>query len=355
MKKETRKGKKKLAMTIFACGAAMIAVIAAIMRNASLGQMFLKIDGNSFGEEAYNWAVFSARDDVLLSDSTSENEDSGDISESFYEDVAERAVKILQEYYAVSSLAVECGYLQDPSFTALMEELEEENEKRRADIADGQVVTGLASYDLDQYIQYRAETIRRQYCADSSNPGMDITESEMRQRYEKDKTVFYTQEDDLDLYYIEINTGEMRMSAQEAEALESEVAILREEAVECGSLKDALEKAPELRQYCNILSVDGAEYASYARTYVDLLSYAEGLDTGDISELINENGNIFLIECTARVKNDYVSFENAFSMLERSVREDRYNDLIRERIAQQTVMYDADMLYRYTKQQLGGM
>ena len=31
------------------------------------------------------------------------------------------------------------------------------------------------------------------------------------------------------------------------------------------------------------------------------------------------------------------------------------NDLIRERIAQQTVMYDADMLYRYTKQQLGGM
>ena len=62
-----------------------------------------------------------------------------------------------------------------------------------------------------------------------------------------------------------------------------------------------------------------------------------------------------MIECTARVKNDYVSFENAFSMLERSVREDRYNDLIQERIAQQTVMYDADMLYRYTKQQLGGM
>ena len=44
---------------------------------------------------------------------------------------AEQAIHILQEYYAVSTLAVQCGYLENADFDELKKELEEENKNRQ--------------------------------------------------------------------------------------------------------------------------------------------------------------------------------------------------------------------------------
>lgn len=352
--------KKKRGNKIFVVIAALslvtvVAIVASVSQKTS-SQTFLIIDGNKVDEKEYRCAMFSARDDILA-----QMNKSGDPRMIWnaqtdlvvpYEMVAERAIQILREYYAVSSLAVEYGYLESAGFGALTEQLKKENEYRAAAIAAGEPVTGLVSYDLDQYIQYRMDAIRRQYCQDAGNPGMDISETELRQQYEQDKGSLYTQADDLYLSYIEIDTNSMELSEQELIVLETEVELLRQKAVACGSLQEALTQFPNLRQYCAKLAIGGNEYAAYAKSYATLLCYADGLQTGDISDMISEYGTIFLIECTERVKNDYVPFESLTSVLEQSVRNQRYDCMIQERIFQSKIEYDAEKLYQYTGQQL---
>ena len=352
--------KKSVVIKIFVAIAVLslvtvVAIVAFVSQKTS-SQTFLIIDGNKVDEKEYRCAMFSARDDILA-----QMNQSGDPKLIWnaqtdigvpYEMVAERAIQILREYYAVNSLAVEYGYLESAGFGTLTEQLKRENEYRAAAIAAGELVTGLTSYDFDQYIQYRMDAIRRQYCQDAGNPGMAISETELRQQYEQDKGSLYTQADDLDLSYIEIDTNAMELSEQELLELEAEVELLRQEAVECGSLQEALTQFPNLRQYCATLAIGGNEYAAYAKSYAALLCYADGLQTGDISDLISEYGTIFLIECTKRVKNDYVPIESLTSVLEQSVRNHRYDCMIQERILQLKVEYDAEKLYQYTEEQL---
>lgn len=116
--------------------------------------------------------------------------------------------------------------------------------------------------------------------------------------------------------------------------------------------EDTLQVGACIRQYCAKLAIGGNEYAAYAKSYATLLCYADGLQTGDISDMISEYGTIFVIECTERVKNDYVPFESLTSVLEQSVRNQRYDCMIQERILQSKIEYDAEKLYQYTGQQL---
>lgn len=344
---------------IFVTLISMMALVAVILGTTKFfsQKIFLTIDGSNVSEEEYRWAMFSARNDILAQmGADGGSQITWNVQTDFgipYEMVTERAIQILQEYYAVASLGVECGYLRSVGFGELTENLEEENEKRIAAIADKEFITGLARYNLDQSIQYRMDAIRRQYCEDEGNPGMYVSEADLRQQYEQDKANLYTQADDLDLHYIEIDTGDMNLSGKELVDLEDEVYLLRQEAVNCASLQEALLKFPDLKQYYSTLEISGNEFAVYARSYTTLLGYAESLQTGVISDVINENGTVFLIECAKRMKNDYIPFENLTSVLMRSVRNRRYNCIIQERIAQTKVEYDTEKLYQYTLRQLG--
>lgn len=320
-------------------------------------KVLLTVDGTEIHEEVYRWAMFSARNDVLA-----EHTRNG-ISPVYwntptslgmpYEMVAERAVEILRENYAVSSLAVERGYLEDASFEALSDQFKSENKDRAEAISAGKIITGLSGYDLNQYIQYRASALRRQYCDDDNNPEMNITEEEMRQRYDQDKDSLYVQEDKLDLRYIEVYTDSLELSEKKIAELEEEVDDLRQAAAEWGSLEEALEQVPSLQKYYQTATIDEESYAAYARSNEDLLYYAEDLQTGDLSKLINENGRIFLIECVKRVKNGYIPFETLTSVLKRSLQEQKYDVLIENRTTRIEAIYDAEKLYRYTAKQLG--
>lgn len=354
--KKSVKENRLLRITVIAVVTLVCAVLMFFTLNAQ-NKVFLRLDGIEVREEEYRWAMFSARNDVLaelnargvLQVAWNEQTDLG----MPYEMVAERAVEILKEYYATASLAVECGYLKDSSFESLKNELAAENEGRAQAIAAGEIITGLSSYDLNQYIQYRASAIRRQYCDDDANPGMNVTEEDMLQLYERDKQALYRQEDDLELRYIEIYTGTMALTEKEHAELEQEVEILRQKTVTAGSMEEALEEAPGLLMYYQTLEIDSGSYAAYARAYSDVLSYSEELQTGDVSAVISESGWIFLIECAERVKHGYLSFESLISTLKRSVQEDRYDAIIDERSTQIEAIYNARKLYLYTAEQLG--
>lgn len=352
-----RRFSKKLVIGICGGIAAVLTAFGAFFgwRAWHEAQPLMTVAGFEISQEEYRWAMYAARDDVLSEHSANGISPIRWGEETAlgmpYEMVARRAVEILREYYAVGTLAVERGYLEDAGYDAMVRQLEANNQERSKAIASGQVITGLSSFELEQYISYRASGLRRQFCDDETNPEMALTEEDVRRRYEEDKADLYNMEDSVQLSYIEISDGNLQ--AEEVSSLEQEVRQLRMAAVECGSLKEAVSQMPRLLEYFREMTMEGESYASYARTYGDLLALSEELDSGEVSEVISRSGRIWLIECVERVDNDCQPFESVASVVKRTIQEERYDALIAQRTEQMEAEYDAERLYRYTAEQLG--
>lgn len=344
-----RKGQGgKTAILMGLCVVALLSILAWMIPMRRQTQPELKIADYKISEEAYRWAMYKARNEVLSWHSAA------DISPVVWdvrtelglpqEMVADRAVEILKEFYAVGILAMDRGYLQDASFEALEEDRQALNQSNRENIASGGIVTGLTSYTLEQYIDYRNAGLRLQFCHDETNPENVVAEQELRLRYEQDKDKFYALPDSFVLHWIEI---------WDRPELEPQVEKLRQGAVEAGSLIQALETDSQLRSYFRDVSFDGRQYATYEREYSLLLSYAGELNSGEISQVICENGCIWLIECVERKANGYEDLDSVASVVLAAIRDERYDALLAHLAGQINAEYDTGALYRYTARQLG--
>lgn len=305
----------------------------------------LEMAGFSVTEEEYLRAMYQARNDVLsdhaaagisLTDWTVETP-LGDPCQL----MTDRALEILSEYYAVSTLAVERGYLADAGYDAMLEELEEVNRERQEALDAGAVITGIPRFTLDDYITYRASNIRLQFCDDPGNPENQVTPEELQQRYDADKDNLYRQPDELDLAFLVID-GEERKEELEA---------LRVLALELGDLAAALEEMPHLKPYYEEITVDQSTYSVYARSHGDILACAEDLQTGDISRVFEQEGWLCLVACRNRVEHTYAPLEEVESIVAQSIRESRYDALIAQRMADMEIDADLEALYRFTAEQ----
>ena len=315
----------------------------------------LEISGHEITGEEYNWAMYAARNEVL-----SDHAAKGISPVRWREEtalglpcemVARQAVQILREYYAVVTLAQERGYLADGSFAGLKTQLEEENRQRTEAMNAGEIFTGLTAYDLEQYIGYRADALRRQFCDDASNSEMQITEAEILSRYEADKERVYAIEDSLELHYLAVDTWGMDDAA--LATLKTDVQDLRQQVLDGASMATAVSQMPHLQAYYGELVMDGGNYAMYARGYGDLLAFSEDLDTGEISPVMESEGGLYLILCVRREANGCQSLEAVRSVVLQTLRQERYAALIAERTEQITVSCDWDDLSRYTADKLG--
>lgn len=305
----------------------------------------LEVAGFSVTEEEYLRAMYQARNDVLSDHAAAGISLTNWTVETPLGDpcrlMTDRALEILSEYYAVSTLAVERGYLADAGYEAMLEELEEVNRERQEALDAGAVITGIPQFSLEDYITYRASNIRLQFCDDPGNPENQVTPEELQQRYDADKDNLYRQPDELDLAFLVID-GEERKEELEA---------LRLLALELGDLAAALEEMPHLKPYYEEITVDQSTYSVYARSHGDILACAEDLQTGDISRVFEQEGWLCLVACRSRVEHTYAALEEVESVVAQSIRESRYDALIAQRMADMEIDADLEALYRFTAEQ----
>lgn len=311
----------------------------------------LEAAGFRITEEEYLRAMYQARNDVLSDHAAAGISLKDWDAETPLGDpcrlTMERALEILSEYYAVGTLAVERGYLADAGYDAMLESMEEINRKRLEAPDTGSIVTGLPQFTLNDYIAYRASSIRLQFCGDPGNPENQITQEELLQRYEADRDNLYRQPDSLELAFLVL-----RPAPEEADALRSALQTLRDLALKTGSLAAAVADMPGLKAYYQEISVDPATYGTYARSHGDILAYSEGLSTGDLSQIIDLGDWLCLIQCCQRTDHDYVPLEDVQSIVEQSIRESRYDALIARRMETMQIQGDLEALYRFTAEQL---
>ena len=320
---------------------------AAVWRAASDRFPRLEISGFPVSREEYVRAMYQARNDVL-SDHAAAGISLTDWSgETALGDpcalVTERATEILTEYYAISTLAVERGYLADASLAAMERELEELNAQRQEAVDSGAIVTGMLQFSLEDYMTYRASAIRLQFTNDSENPEFAVTEEEILERYEADRDSLYRKPDDLELQFLLIRSGDVEEAVLED---------LRQRALKTGSLRDALAGSPGLQAYFQEISVNAGTYSVYARSHGDILGWSAELAAGEISPVIRQEDHLCLIQCMSRTDHQYTPLEEVASVVVQSIRESRYDALIAKRMEQIGIEVDPEQLSRFTAELL---
>ena len=308
----------------------------------------LEVGGFRITEAEYLRAMYQARNDVLS--------DHAAISHSLLDWSAEtplgdpreltmeRTLALLREYYAEGTLAVERGYLADAGYDAMVQQMEQINGNRQEALDSGAVVSGFASFTVDDYISYRAASLRLQFCSDPRNPETQVTPEELQQRYESDRDSLYQQPDSMELSFVVIDFP----SDEQEQALLQ----LRELAMETGDLAAAVAEQPLLQNHYRQISVDPGTYSAYERTMSDILFWADALQPGELSPVHSREGRLCLIQCISRTDHSYVPLEAVQSVVEQSVRESRYDALLAERAEAMELRGDLKELYRYTAQQL---
>ena len=326
--------------------AAALVLIALVVWLRIAGSPFprLEVDGFPVTREEYIRAMYQARNDVLSDHAAAGYSLTDWSAETPLGDpcrlTTERTLEILSEYYAVSSLAVERGYLEDAGYAAMLAALEEVNRQRQEALGQGEMVTGIPTFTVDDFISYRASSLRLQFCNDPNNPETQVTPEELRQRYEADRDNLYQQPDTLELCFLAADAAD--------DALEQAF----REARELGDLATALEANPELNAYYQEISVDPGNYGVYARSHGDILACAADLQTGELSQVLRQDGWLCLVQCLQRTVTRYIPLEDIQSVVLQSIRESRYDELITRRMEETEIDGDLQSLYRFTAEQL---
>lgn len=304
----------------------------------------LEVAGFRITREEYLRAMYQARNDVLSDHAAASHPLRDWTAETPLGDpcqlTMERTLELLSEYYAVSTLAVERGYLVDAGYTAMLAALEEVNRQRQEALNKGDMVTGLPTFTVDDFISYRASSLRLQFCSDPGNPETQVTHEELRQRYEADRDNLYQQPDTLELCFLAADAAD--------DALEQAF----REARELGDLAAALEADPGLKPYYQEISVDPGNYGVYARSHGDILACAADLQTGELSQVLRQDGWLCLVQCLQRTEHQYVPLEEVQSVVAQAIRESRYDGLITRRMEETEIDGDLQSLYRFTAEQL---
>ena len=344
---KTKHPKKRSRQWIVLVSAVILAVFAIALWATRDDFPELEISGYPISREEYVRAMYQARNDVL-SDHAAAGISLTDWSRETElgipcDLVAGRTIEILTEYYAVSTLAVERGYLADASYAAMERELEELNEQRQQAMESGAVFTGVPTFTLDDYMTYRASGFKLQFCNDPANPENQITDAELQARYEADRDSLYRQPESMELAYILIDAG------SDADAWEQ----ILQKAWEIGDLTAALAEFPQLGDYYREISVTPGNYASHERAIGDVLALAEDLQAGELSQVFRQEDRLCLVQCKARTGEPYASLSDVASVVAQSIRESRYDALIAGRMENMEIRGDLEKLYRFTAEQLG--
>jgi hypothetical protein len=348
--------KKKI--VIISVAAVLSIVVVLIIIFMQKDSFSLKINGREIREEEFLEAAARKRYEVV---SYFSEKGSGGVGEKFweeeiggelpYERLTQETLGELKHFYAVYGLAEEKGYVEEGSYSALLKRWEDGNRLRKEKIEKGEAVYGLSEYSLELYLEYEMDTIQKSYCNDLDNEGMEITEEERKQYYEEN-IAYYQREDDRILDYIKIPYGEERMDDGQVKELKSRLTSIYKKMDGKHLLADLAREETLISPYLGHADATSSELRGYSRSVGDILEYAWDLKTGESTTVIDENGSLYLIECTKRETNEPVPIEEVKDNINKTLREQRFDKIIEERAAKASVDGDIESLCIFMKQHI---
>lgn len=333
----------------------MLVIFVFLVVFMSGSQFSMTINGTKIDKEEFLAAASQRRYEVAdyFSGKSGGNVDSGFWEREIEGEIpcqklADAAIEELKNFHAVYSLAAEKGYIEDDDYQSFLTRWESENKIRKEKIENGEAVYGLSEYSLDLYKEYEMDTLQKKYCEDLENEGMDITEDDRMKYYEEHKE-YYSQEDDRILDYIQIPYETENISEDKVQELKESLTFVYKHMDKDHSLSALAGENENLSSYYKHADVTAAELSFYAKTDSDILEYAWDLGEGESTAVLDENGCLYLIECTERKANDAIPMDEIKDNINKTLREERYDEIIAERALNSSVECNMKQVYSFIK------
>ena len=260
--------------------------------------------------------------------------------------LAERTIEQLKYNHAVYKHAKELKYIDSATYEALLERMEAENALRKEKVQKGEPVYGLMEYTQDLYREYEMDIFQKKYCENIENAGMNISEEERQAYYEEKKDILFVAYDDLKIDYITMYYE----TEEEAKEIRKRLTELYKKMDAQHPMKALVqEEFKDLEEYFFSEEIASEEYGLYLKNIPDVLEYAKELEAGTSTQVIEENNTFYLIECLGKVEHDYQPIEEVKDIINKDLRETKYESLIEEQAAKMQVECNIEKIYIYTK------
>ncbi|MGN0331062.1 MAG: hypothetical protein ACI4D5_07440 [Kineothrix sp.] len=184
--------RKKRNIAIFFLLLAVAAVGTAACAGSKSRELPISVNGEEVSQEEYLQSMKECKFYVerYFAENFDADIEAGDFWESDFDGenpcrkLTEDTIDAILKQRAVYSLAEERGYIEDGSYAGTVKRMEEENRLRAEKIKNNEVVYGLTSYSLPQWLDYEEGILREAFCNDLNNEEMQLSEEERTEFFE---------------------------------------------------------------------------------------------------------------------------------------------------------------------------
>lgn len=272
--------------------------------------------------------------------------------ESPYEMLADRTMDELLRIHSIYEIAKDKGYVDSAEYEDFITRFNSENEKREEDIKNGKTVYGLSKYTEDLFLEYETDQIQKAYCNDLNNEGMEILLEDGQRYYDDNKDALFTKNDDFELSFVKVYYEALNLPEEKVKDIKNRMIEVSKKIDSSNSLLSLAENDELLKEYFNHENILSAELSSKAKVMGDVLDISMELKKGDITQVLDQNGTLYLIQCIDRVDYDYIPFEEVKDNVNKVLREERYDDIVANSAKNLETSMDMNKVYKFTKNNL---
>lgn len=266
--------------------------------------------------------------------------------------LTELTLQQLRTLAAMYDMAQETGTPLEGGVNGIPERMEAENQSREEKKAAGQPVYGLSQFTFETYLEYEMDWLEKQYCSNPDNPGMQVTEEERQAYYQQNRETQFKLPDGISFSYVYMDTN--FMDAQQAENLAAQVRELEQAMEDGGTLEEQVQQYPELQQYFGHLDLEPSQVSAYMDTMGDVLDLAYELEPGTHSGVMEANGGVYLVQCTARTYDHYIALDEVADSIDETLRRQRYAQMVESRGESLEFAGDEQEILAYVIDQMTG-
>ena len=104
-----------------------------------------------------------------------------------------------------------------------------------------------------------------------------------------------------------------------------------------------------LKEYFTNETILSEELSAKAKIIEDIIEISMELYSGDVTQVLDQNGCLYLIQCINRIDYDYIPYEEVVDNVKKALREEHYDDIVAKRAEGLKVIKDDNNVYNFTK------
>lgn len=353
--KSKLKVRSKLVCTISITIALML-VISTLVYSRTINNISLQIEGSKISNNEYIRAMNSKKYEVTqyfiqkhgakITDDFWTKEFEGEYP---YKILADKTIEELKRIHGIYEVAKDKGYVDSVEYNEFIERLNSENEAREKSIKEGKPIYGLSKYTEDIFLEYETDCIQKAYCNDLTNEEMEISIEEGKTYYNNSKDKLFLKNDDFELAFVKVYYSALELDENKTNEIKNSMIEVSKKIDANNSLESLCENNELLNEYFSKETILSAEVSSMAKVIGDVLEIAMDLQTGDVTQVIDQNGCLYLIQCINRINYDYIPYEEVADNVKKALREERYEDIVAKRANELEVSNDINNIYSFTK------